>query len=589
MNDDDLVRTIRVLSRIPRGSWDEFLRSAEGSWISERIRLARDTLRKIGLAKGVPPKPVDDVLGLLRDEILSDSSAGPWVRAMVIRTLAPKKWAKLKGAYVNLQGKNSSTLHGNATQIGTGAAVVAGYWRQGGVWASTFCEICDLPQALASRRPDVLPADETIEAAQPLPPLHEFQADVYKTLRKLLSGPTGRTAILSLPTGAGKTRVAVEALLDHLALQEHGSRRNAILWIAQSEELLRQAWGCFRQVWQTAPMRTDGDAIHRRGLLTIRRAWGGGLQPSEMELDDSPTVLLAGIQQLDQWINRVGEAPPWPAQRFAAVVVDEAHRLVTPSHRDVLVALGLRKQHKWEPLQTSPPVIGLTATPWRTQERQTAELARYFQSRLLKPSVLGNKPIKVLQQKKFLAKVEPEPLLSHDIPPMTTAQLARYEQFGDLPADYLNVLGRHPQRNALIIGRLLKLPKKASVLVFACSIEHAEILTLALNQAGRVARCVSGDTPRYERLTVLEAFRAKAVNFVCNVGVLTTGFDAPKIDAVCITRPTSSALLYEQMVGRGLRGPKNGGTATCLVLDVQDEDLPQGIMSYERVLELWDV
>jgi superfamily II DNA or RNA helicase len=81
-------------------------------------------------------------------------------------------------------------------------------------------------------------------------------------------------------------------------------------------------------------------------------------------------------------------------QRFAAVVVDEAHRLVTPSHRDVLIALGLRKHHRWEPLQSSPLMIGLTATPWRTQERQTAELNRYFQSRLLKPGVLGEKPIK---------------------------------------------------------------------------------------------------------------------------------------------------------------------------------------------------
>lgn len=588
MNHEDSERTVSTLSKISKKSWDEFLASNDGMWIAERIHLARNTLRGVGLIKGPSPKPAEDVLTMLGTGILSHPSAGPWIRAMIIRTLPARRWEKLRSAYVDLRGKNSKLLHGNHTQLRSGADVVASYWRQGGVWAANFCEICDLPQTLAAGRPSVLPVDETIEAAQPLLPLHPFQEDVYKTIRKLLSGPTGRTAILSLPTGAGKTRVAVEALLDHLALLDHGSHRNAILWIAQSEELLRQAWDCFRQVWQTAPQRNDGNVIPRHGLLTIRRAWGGGLHPSEMEFDDGPTVLLAGIQQLQQWINHGDNAPLWPAHRFASVVVDEAHRLVTPSHRDVLVALGLRKRHHWEPLQSSPPVIGLTATPWRTGERQTAELARYFQRRLLKPEVLGPRPIRELQKKKFLAQVEPEPLLSSDIPPMTSAQLARYEQFGDLPPDYLDALGRHPQRNALIVGRLLRLPKNASVLVFACSIEHAAILTLALNQAGRIARCVTGDTPRYERLSVLDAFRAKEIGFVCNVGVLTTGFDAPKIDAVCITRPTASALLYEQMVGRGLRGPKNGGTDSCLVLDVQDEKLPQGIMSYGRVLKLWD-
>lgn len=585
MNRDDFEQTAAVLSRIPRESWDEFLCSEDGSWISERIQLARDTLPKV---KGAPPKPVEDVLSTLGDGILHNPLAGPWVRAMVIHSITPGRWEKLRAAYVRMRGKKSSPLHGNATQMGSGADVMASYWHQGGSWALEFCEICGLPLTLASRRTKGLPDDETIEAAQPLPPLHNFQEDVYRTMRKLLTGQTGRTAILSLPTGAGKTRVAIEAILDHLALLDNGSRRNGVLWIAQTEELLRQAWVCFREVWQTAPRRRDRRVIPRRGLLTIRRAWGGGLQPDQMELDDGLTVLLAGIQQLEHWVNHKDEIPPWPSQRFAVVVVDEAHRLITPSHRDVLVALGLRKHHHWAPLQTSPLVVGLTATPWRTQKRQTDELARYFQTRLLKPKVLGRKPIKVLQKRGFLSTVKYEPLLSRDLPSMTKSQLARYEKFRDLPPDYLNFLGRHSQRNALIVKRLLRISEKKSVLVFACSVEHAGILTLVLNQAGRIARCVTGDTPRHERLSVIEAFRAKEVKFLCNVGVLTTGFDAPKINVVCITRPTASPLLYEQMVGRGLRGPKNGGKPYCLVLDVQDQGLPQGIMSYERVLELWE-
>ena len=63
--------------------------------------------------------------------------------------------------------------------------------------------------------------------------------------------------------------------------------------------------------------------------------------------------------------------------------------------------------------------------------------------------------------------------------------------------------------------------------------------------------------------------------------------DFAHANVVCVTRPTVSALRYEQMVGRGLRGPKNGGTRRCLVLDVQDEGLPEGIQSYQRVRHQW--
>ena len=99
---------------------------------------------------------------------------------------------------------------------------------------------------------------------------------------------------------------------------------------------------------------------------------------------------------------------------------------------------------------------------------------------------------------------------------------------------------------------------------------------------------VTGHTPRAERADAIFRFRNDPeLRFICNVGVLALGFDAPRASAVCVTRPTISALRYEQMVGRGLRGPKNGGTALCRVLDVQDDGLPEDIQSYARVLELW--
>ena len=57
---------------------------------------------------------------------------------------------------------------------------------------------------------------------------------------------------------------------------------------------------------------------------------------------------------------------------------------------------------------------------------------------------------------------------------------------------------------------------------------------------------------------------------LCNCEVLTTGFDAPRVTHVVMARPTVSQVLYEQMVGRGLRGAEFGGTGPCTIIDCKD-------------------
>jgi len=411
------------------------------------------------------------------------------------------------------------------------------------------------------------------------------------SMRDMLGSGTGCTGLMSLPTGAGKTRVAVEAICDHLVENPYARKsKNIVLWIAQSEELQLQAWECFRQVWQVPPQRSDDKQIRRVFPLRIVRLWGSR-NPDEIEIGDEPTVLIAGIAQLNSWVDRRPEFfENFPVRRLACVVVDEAHKLVTDSQRDVLVALRLRAKHSWKPLQGASPVFGLTATPWRSDEGESAQLQRYFQQQLIRPTLLRDRPIAVLQQREILAHVVPESLDIDNTHPMSEKQQKHFEQFGELPADYVEELGMEHDRNACILSRLLKLRKKSKVLVFACSIAHAEVLALALNRAigNDSAAAVTSATPRAQRAAIIERFKEDGgLRFLCNVSVLTTGFDAPRVDTVCITRPTTSALLYEQMVGRGLRGPKNGGTSECLVIDVQDSGMPAGIQSYARVLEAW--
>lgn len=72
------------------------------------------------------------------------------------------------------------------------------------------------------------------------------------------------------------------------------------------------------------------------------------------------------------------------------------------------------------------------------------------------------------------------------------------------------------------------------------------------------------------RRRIVDGFRTGEYDVLFNYGVLSTGFDAPRIKTIIITRPTASIVLYSQMIGRGLRGPKMGGSEICNLIDIKD-------------------
>jgi DNA repair protein RadD len=99
-----------------------------------------------------------------------------------------------------------------------------------------------------------------------------------------------------------------------------------------------------------------------------------------------------------------------------------------------------------------------------------------------------------------------------------------------------------------IVLRLVEIGRKG-ILVFTRFLQEAH--WLAKRIPGAVV--VSAETPDAERDRILKEFRAGKIQVVCNVGVLTTGFDYPELDTVVLARPTMSLALYYQMVGRCVR------------------------------------
>jgi superfamily II DNA or RNA helicase len=114
------------------------------------------------------------------------------------------------------------------------------------------------------------------------------------------------------------------------------------------------------------------------------------------------------------------------------------------------------------------------------------------------------------------------------------------------------------------------------VLLFANSIEHAQHLTARLCLTGVPAASIYADTD----LSVCQYFIGQFLNgrikVLANYQVLATGFDAPKTETIVISRPVFSPVGYMQMVGRGLRGPRNGGTETCKIITVVDNLVQYG-------------
>jgi superfamily II DNA or RNA helicase len=453
-------------------------------------------------------------------------------------------------------------------------------WTPGKRWAVSFVEAVGLPTAFAGV-PGVKegPPTEEIRPYRPLPPLHDYQQELVERTLQLLAGPTkSNRGLLSLPTGAGKTRTAVDALMQWWAHDD--VERGCMLWIAQSDELCEQAVQSFRETWVDR-----GHTHDERRPLALHRLWAG-----TRPFPEAPTgVVVASINKLQKGMVseraevRLGFEALVAATR--AVIVDEAHHVTADTYRQVLGALGVSFR---ESGTSRVPFIGLTATPYRGQGvLGNQQLARAFGNKLLVPTNMHD-PIGTLRERGILSVAEHEALetgRSFSLTPAESQELAEWQR---LPNSFVHRVGNDADRNRIIVSRLLELPASTPTLFFGCSVEQATAMAVLLRRQGRSAASVSAETRPSTRRFVIEEFRAGHLEVLCNFGVLTTGFDAPKVETVVIARPTDSPVLYEQMIGRGMRGPLNGGTAECRVVDLIDH-ITQfgGQMAYTRYAEYW--
>lgn len=406
-------------------------------------------------------------------------------------------------------------------------------------------------------------AEVEVEGPPVLGDLHDYQKAIATNVKQLLSnGPRSNRGLVSLPTGAGKTRVAVQALVEHM-MANPGNHR--VVWVAETDELCEQAIQTWSVVWRAhgAPGTP----------MTLSRLWA----QNEANERDGFQVVVTSISKLDSIIRHREPAGAWETsygwlKELTVIVVDEAHRSISTQYTRALAALGGRKRVQ----EISTPLIGLTATPFRGfNNEETKRLAKRYDENLLDDGAFpGDDVYGHLQGMRVLARINQIELKGSNIE-LTSDELDEANRFGaknayHLPDSVSHRLGKDSERNNTIVQSILGLDPASKVLLFATSVENARVLAALMTFHGVEARDVSSDTSKAERRQYIEDFKAGRIRVLTNYNVFTEGFDVPTLDAVYITRPTFSPNIYQQMIGRGLRGPLNGGSDEVLIVNVAD-------------------
>ncbi|MFW6029255.1 MAG: DEAD/DEAH box helicase [Halanaerobiales bacterium] len=455
-------------------------------------------------------------------------------------------------------------------------------WHSGKTWALDFVLASGFPKILAgisSKRENIKSSVEVIEPKKLIPSLVEYQEEMKEQLLKILKqeGQKSR-CMISLPTGGGKTRIAVEAFLDWM--ESRFEEEKYLLWIAQSEELCEQCISCIEQMWKSREFILP---------LKIYRYFS----KYDFDLDElQGGVVVASINKIYSRIKKKDPVISNILMNTGAMIIDEAHRASTKMYDVLFEEANYLTNNKLF------SVCGLSATPGRntviSKTKDVEKLVDRFEVNLVTPKFQDNQqykenPLNFFKEKKYLAKVKHIIFKSNVEVILTDKELNELERKGEYIQSLLNKLAKDTKRNKKILNRLLRIDRGNPTLVYACSVKHSKFLSTMLNIMGRKSAFIDSNTNKLERRIIIKQFTEGKIEFLFNYNVLTTGFDAPKTKNIVICRPINSDILYEQIVGRGIRGTKFGGTEECNVIDFSDNILNLGKQqAFMRFKDYWD-
>lgn len=321
--------------------------------------------------------------------------------------------------------------------------------------------------------------------------------------------------LLVAATGTGKT---VMAALDYKALKRtHQGGPLSLLFVAHRQEILKQSLRTYQEVLDDANF----------GELLV-----GGEVPRDW------THVFASVQSLN-----ARSLESLPRDHFDVVVIDEFHHGVSPTYRRII--------DHFEPLA----LLGLTATPERMDGRNVQD--EFFEGHIAAEMRLWE-----ALENDLLSPFHYFGIADNtDLEGLTWKQGAYVS--GELSQLYT---GNHARARLIVRAVQEKVtdPGSMRALGFCVSVAHAHFMADFFRQAGVKAKALDGSTPAAERAQALRDLRDGNVQTLFSVDLFNEGLDVPDVDTLLLLRPTSSATVFLQQLGRGLRRTSDKAVLTVL-------------------------
>lgn len=321
--------------------------------------------------------------------------------------------------------------------------------------------------------------------------LRPYQNIAIKAM-KMHMNEKHKRLILCSPTGSGKT-----VMFSHMA-RESINKGNKVMILTDRQELMNQTHYALQQ----------------------------------FELN--PAKIIAGDKKYQD------------ASCYVAMIETMKNRIYTPLWNDLLKQMKLvifDEAHKtafdkiFPHLDKEQYVIGATATPIRIG-KQTS-LSKYY------TQIVESVSIQKLIDQGYLA----EP--NYYTVPVDLSGVSMYK--GEYDAGQMGKAYSDRKVYGGVISNYLKVCPGKKALVFSSNIESSIELCSKMKEVGLPVMHVDSEMRNEERRSILSWYKNTPDAILCNVGILTTGFDDPATEVVILYRATTSLALYLQMVGRGSR------------------------------------
>lgn len=317
--------------------------------------------------------------------------------------------------------------------------------------------------------------------------------------------------VIVLATGLGKTVIFSEAIRRRV----HTTGKKALI-LAHRDELLSQAADKLQAI--DPELRIGFEQAGRR---------------PDLERDQ---VVLASVATLGR--ANTPRLAGYRPDEFCLLVTDEAHHAANDSYMNIYRHFGVLKREPEHDWNRDLLHLGVTATPSRSDHKGIDQI--YDEMSFAYGLVDGIND-------RWLCRIR-----AHNV--TTYADLSRVKRVaGDFQQRELARAVNVRSRNAAVVNAYQKLVPGQKALCFAVDVAHTKELAACFAARRIPTECITGDTDREERRAILGRFARRETLVLVNCLVLTEGFDEPSIEAILMARPTQSAILAMQMIGRGTR------------------------------------